>query len=375
VTRALVVAVALLALMPAVAGAHAVVQSTEPARGAALERAPDSVSVRFDEPVEAAFGAVRVFAADGERVDDGEVSHPGGDARQVAIGLRADLPDGGYTATYRVVSVDGHPVTGGFAFQVGAGGGGPGASVEELLDGASASPVTGTAYGADRALGYAAMAVAVGGLLFLVACWLPALGAEAGAARAAFARRWRTVFTAAVAVGLVTAALGLVFQAAIAGGTSFWAAADPSAVSEVAGTRAGRGWLLRLLAWGLLLATVALARRRPGRAATGAVGAAAAFLVVTPALAGHASVQSPVALLLPADVAHVAAMCAWVGGLVALLVVVPAGTRALAPGARAGLLAAVVRRFSTLALWSVVVLAATGLSAARSWPRSRCSSC
>lgn len=96
-------AVALVAalLAPSAASGHAVVQQTEPARGAALERAPGEVSFRFSEPIETSFGAVRVFDARGERVDEGDLLHPSGE--EAGIALRDDFPDGAYTATYRVV--------------------------------------------------------------------------------------------------------------------------------------------------------------------------------------------------------------------------------------------------------------------------------
>ena len=38
------------------------------------------------------------------------------------VELAPGLPEGSYTATYRVVSADAHPVSGGFVFSVGKGG-------------------------------------------------------------------------------------------------------------------------------------------------------------------------------------------------------------------------------------------------------------
>ncbi len=166
-----VLCVALLAL-PASAAAHAVVEQTQPMRGAALERAPERVAVTFDEPIESSFGALRVFAADGERVDVGDVERPASDA--IAVRLEDDLPDGAYTVTYRVVSADAHPVAGGYVFTVGRAGGRPAAAVSDLLD-EGAGPVTEVAFGAVRALSYAAIALLAGGLVFLLAVWLPGL--------------------------------------------------------------------------------------------------------------------------------------------------------------------------------------------------------
>ncbi len=65
-------------------------------------------------------------------------------------------------------------------------------------------------------------------------------------------------------------------------------------------------------------------------------------------------------MLFPLDVAHVAAMSLWLGGLVALVALLPAATGRLQPADRARLLAAVVKRFSPIALGAVAVLAVTG---------------
>jgi copper transport protein len=86
-----------------------------------------------------------------------------------------------------------------------------------------------------------------------------------------------------------------------------------------------------------------------------------AYLAIVPALSGHASTQSPTGVMFAANVAHVVAMSAWVGGLVALLLAVPAATARLDLGDRTALLAAVLGRFSAIALAAVAVLAATGL--------------
>jgi copper transport protein len=378
--------VAALAL-PQGAAAHAELVSSAPERGARVERAPERVAFRFSEPVEAGFGAVRVFDAEGERVDEGELLRPDEDSRAVGVALRGGLPDGSYTATYRVVSADSHPVSGGFVFTVGEGGAAPAATVAELIEEGEAGPATGAAFGAVRGLAYLAIALAVGGVIFLGAVWLPGLraasgaGADWAAASQAIAARFGRLAAATVALGLVTTALGIVLQGANAGGTSFWAALDPAVIGDVLGTRFGTIWGLRLIDWLLLgaLALVAVAAARLPvlrPASLGAAGLAArrlapapvlaaltlllGFLVVSPGLSGHAGVTEPELLVMSSDTLHVLAMSAWAGGLVALLLAVPAATRKLEPPDRTRLLAACLRRFSPLALAAVAVLLATG---------------
>src|SRR5947199_1023206 len=121
-SRLVILAALLFALvLPAGASAHARLQSTTPQAGAALDRAPAAVTVRFDEAVESAFGALTVTDANGERVDDGRLTRPAGNGSAVSVALRRGLRDGAYTADYRVVSDDGHPVAGAFVFRVGGG--------------------------------------------------------------------------------------------------------------------------------------------------------------------------------------------------------------------------------------------------------------
>jgi copper transport protein len=366
----------------------AALERSDPPAGATLREAPRSVTLAFNEPVEAKFGAVRVFDARGEQVDEGETIRAGGRGDRVGVALRPDLPDGPYTVAYRVVSADSHPVNGGFVFTVGKTGGLAAVPVDEVLADTEAGGVTATAFAVVRALGYAATAVAVGGMLFVALCWVPALAGTAEADprwRAAadrFAVRARRLIGPAVAVGLLLSIDAFVLQGATAAGTSFWGALNLSLLEDVATTRAGTAWLVRVAAWVLLAGLVALGARagiavtlRP--ATLGATGvavprvaplpvlgiaaAAGIALALAPGLGGHAGVQSPSWLYLGLDAAHVAAMSAWIGGLVFLVVALPAATRKLEPRARSRLLAAVASRFSPLALGAVAVLAATGV--------------
>jgi copper transport protein len=85
------------------------------------------------------------------------------------------------------------------------------------------------------------------------------------------------------------------------------------------------------------------------------------LLTLLPALSGHPSVQSPVALLLPSNVVHVVAMAAWLGGIAVLVLAMRSATRRLERANRSGLLVAVVARFSTLAGIAFAALFVTGV--------------
>lgn len=83
-------------------------------------------------------------------------------------------------------------------------------------------------------------------------------------------------------------------------------------------------------------------------------------LLLSAALTGHARTSSlPLPNLLVALV-HVTAAAAWIGGLLLLVTVAFHSVRGQDEAERARVLAPVVARFSDLALWSVVVLVASG---------------
>jgi copper transport protein len=382
VTRALATALAILLLLPAAASAHATLDATTPERGARLDAAPEQVTLTFSEGVEANFGAVRVYDNDGREVQEGNAFHPGDRGREVAVRLKPGLGDGGYTVTYRVISADSHPVSGGFVFVVGDAAA-PSTTVGELLgDDDAAGPVTGVAFGGARAVQYASIALGLGTLIFALYCWLPGLRAVAGGAEewseasAAFGRRARGLLLASALAGILSAAAAIVLQGAVAGGTSFWEAADPEVIGEVLGTRFGVFWGLAIVAWAITAVLAAPPRVMPvlEPAAVGATGLALpggsrlivlavplGLLAALPALGGHASVQPPVAVLFPANVLHVLAMAAWLGGVAVLVLALRPATVRLEQSDRTRLLASVVARFSAMAGLAVAVLLASGI--------------
>ena len=102
--------------------AHATLEATAPQRGARLDappRAGRAALRRVGERVARRREGVRRRAA--TRSQQGVAFHPGGRGDGSPCGCARGLPDGGYTATYRVISADSHPVSGGFTFTVGDG--------------------------------------------------------------------------------------------------------------------------------------------------------------------------------------------------------------------------------------------------------------
>jgi copper transport protein len=365
----LIAAFLVLLVLPGVASAHAVLESSTPTRGQVLKVAPKQVTFEFNEPVEASFGAVRVFDTEGEQVQSGDVFRPGDSDGSIGVGLPDGLEDGTYTATYRVVSADAHPVSGGLVFTVGKGGGVSDKTISELIAESDSGPVTGVAFWFDRWVGFLAIALAVGSLAFLLMLWTPLMARrhEVLEPRAEeTGRRLRLILGLAVGAGLLATLLAIPFQGAIAAGTDLWTALKPEVFREVVDTRFGMVMALRTLSWLSLIPLVLLSTRlirsdrRFGPTILFSI-VAAGFLVISPGLAGHASTQEPIWLLFPSDVLHVAAMSVWAGGLAALIFLLPVTTRGIERASdRTDVLTGFLLRFSSVALVCVIVIAASG---------------
>ena len=369
--------------------AHATLEGTEPARGSTVQEQPKAVVFHFSEAVEMNFSSVHVYDATGDVVDDGAPVHPDGVTSDVSIGLQPELAHGTYTATYRVISADGHPVSGGFLFSIGEAGAAPAKTVAELAGAANAGSETTTAFAVARAVQYGAIALAVGAFAFFLLPWLGGLRAVAGAGREwqetaeAFVSRTGVVFAIAVVAGLVSGGAGIVLQGQTASGGSLLDALSWSVVRQVLETHFGSIWGARLLVWLALGGTVLLAYLRGAmpvmRPATlssdglalprsfgnrgylGVMLVLLALLALSPAVAGHADAQNPTAILLPSTTLHVVAISVWIGGLAMLVFVLRGAISPLDLVNRGRLLASVLVRFSTIAGVCVAVVLLTGI--------------
>lgn len=335
---AAVLAVLALLLTAAPASAHATLVASDPAEGEVLAEAPDVVTFTFDEPVVLSDGSVQVFDAAGEPVG----SSAGARDAVVTADLPDGLTDGTYVVVWRVVSTDGHPITGSLTFSVGA----PSETVvPPQVEEASAAGIKGD-LGLAQALQYVGLLLAGGLVVFT--CWV--VGAAGLPSRPRVAVRLLTRIGAALTA--FAAALAVPLSGAYQQGLPFEETLSSQAFDL---TLVGDDLLVLVLQAAGLGAALAATRRavlsqRERVLAT--VGAGLA--VLSPALVGHTRSFEPVPLLVVTDVVHLGAGAVWLGGLAGLALALPT----LASRARET--AALVTRFSTLAAAVLAVLVATG---------------
>ena len=336
---AIAVVLAALTAAPAAFG-HAVLQTSTPGNNSITRTSPDAVTLEFNEPVETAFGSIRVYDCGGSRVDSGKISRPSEES--VAIAIDRTLPRGTYTVTWRVTSADAHPVAGGFVFNVKSAS--PGGECAQVF-GAGTPGTVDALFTFMRALDFALILLVVGGAAALALV----LRTAAFDLRALLYR-----ILAGLAVGFaVAAALCIVLQGAVAGGFGLSEAFRWSSVDSVLQTRFGKAFLWQLGLAAVIAPAAFLASRSRNRTLGALILVPALLVLPTVAAAGHARTSGAVAIVL--DVIHVAAASLWVGGLAfTVLALILAGAD------RWPLASQAVPVFSILAVGSVVTLILVG---------------
>ncbi|MFE3513977.1 copper resistance CopC/CopD family protein [Streptomyces sp. NPDC059166] len=333
------------------ASAHAALTGSDPEDGSVVATAPAQVTLTFSEQIAVGDDSIRVLDPSGKRADDGAPREvPGQGAVRYGVKLHSGLPDGTYTVAWQAVSADSHPVSGAFTFSVGA----PSETTVALPSGEAGGGLVGVLYGIARYAAYAGFILLAGGSAFVLACWQR--GAGARPLQRLVVRGWITITAATLVM--------LFLRNPYTGSGKLGDAFDLAGLQSVLDTKPGAALVSRLLLLGasaLFIAVLfgAYAKREDERErkdltfglATGGL-VIAIGLAGTWALAEHASTGIQPGIAMPADVLHLLAVAAWLGGLAALLI---------ALHRTPGLPIDAVRRFSRLAFGSVLVLTATGL--------------
>jgi len=288
------------ATSPNPAAAHAIVTASSPADRTSLTTPPPYVSITFSETVSSSLGGLDVLDGEGRRVDEGTLERPSADT--LRIGLRSGLADGTYIANYRVISADGHAISGAIVFGVGV-------SVDEgQADGVTkrTDPKAEAIGAIGRFLAYLGALGAAGAAFFL------AFLGDGGPGATATGRvvRWLSVLAVAGSAGVITV------QAALATGRGVGAVLDTAVLREVLAS--GLGAQTAVLLAGLAAVVIVPVTRGITAQLLALYGGLAT--VVAFVFWGHASEAPFVALAIAADVSHLLAAAIWFGGLLGLVV-------------------------------------------------------
>ena len=319
--------------------AHTQLESSTPAAGDTVMATPRELVLTFGGLVEEAGAFFRLLGPSGRNWTL-EGSRLPGSARALTSPMPALAP-GAYRLEWRVISGDGHPISGDFVFFVGAGGGAGGRPTElgtpppPSAEGLGSHEAAGRAPAGGAASAWLMVTRAGADAAVLLLAGLLMFGSLGGGVPSAR--------TATVTLALSAAAPALVAVYAWLWSGSVLGGGGAARIDALASLFTGRALTAELVLvafapWALLLA------RRP-RLAMVFAGSS----IVAGAFAGHASSYTPL-VSVPASALHQLVVATWLGGLLFLVT-----------EARSATFARSARRVSDAALGAVAAVALTGL--------------
>jgi copper transport protein len=369
------------------AAAHTRVERTRPANGDTVRTELTVVGIRFSRPVQASLTTLTLLR-DGVSVPVPAVRMADSTGHEYVLDT-GPLAAGAYEARWRTAGADGHVLTGTFAFVVAAPAvdsaatpGAPAAPPVGVVTAAAPSMVTDTvsaaqpgATGVVHSETERPLAVALRWTWFLALLGMIGVPAFRFGVLARITRDPAHAATAARAelglgfIALAAASLSVVvlcgrllLQASELGLTEQgWSGANLTGLLLRTGW--GLAWVLQAIAT-LAFVTGMLVVRAPHGRAAGWMGAGGSVLLLAavPSLSGHAAaVEGWTAIAILSDALHVLGAGVWLGSLAMLLAVgIPA---ALASGGDTeGVVAAMARAFSRMALVAASTVAVTGVA-------------
>ncbi len=333
--RVAVVAVILVLASTSPAVAHAELVDSDPDEGAVLAQAPAVITFTFSESVRGVPDGVEVLDATGDPIASSSRTRD----KALLVTLDDEVGTGSLVVAWRVVSADGHPITGTLTFAVGA----PSPDVDALDVGDRADDVP-LALSLVRWPAYAGLLLAVG-LVWFAVLLLPAETDLLG-------RGWRRLRLMA-RVGALVAAVSWLLALPL---TARYLRGGGSLLdSRTWGALPGEELALTGVTVALVVGAAWLLGESPGLSSRHTLAALTALLALAPLpLSGHTRSATDADLLVILDLIHLAAGAVWLGGLVGLALTLPS------VAGRHDVTALVVSRFSTAAAAVLAALVASG---------------
>ena len=309
-----------------------------------LEEAPAEVVLTFNEPVQLLAGSVRLFLGDETPLLlDSRVSKT-----DVVASFPVGLADGSYALSYRVVSADGHPIAGAITFTIGEDSADTPVPLVETL----APQATQSAVSTLTALEYISLLIFTGLLLFER---IVLRSNQSFTPRSVLVLRYSGMGAVASSVLLVPVSALNIMGGPLAAliTPSVWWPGMLWAPATVA----------TLIVLGIVTAYVMSAMRSSRRTARVLALVSSLSALAAPVLIGHSQLVDPRTLIVAADLGHLFAGAFWTGGLIGLILFLAAAFPSRKNGKEGTdpiLVASVVQRFSSYAIWSVILLTISG---------------
>jgi copper transport protein len=355
---ALLIGLVLITLCVSPVAAHAQLSESSPANGEQVESPPDEIALQFTgDGIQAA--TIEVVDDEGERVDVGEAEIDTEDPRTVRIPLD-DMGDGVYTVSWEILATDGHTTQGSFSFVVGdeelsrdailelhAGDGSDENEEDDI------NPVE----SAIKGLMLVSVLLLVGIPITMMSAVYPVLNRSSLHSSAGIQRMTRLVLGAAVSLFVSLLIFGLLQI------TASYSVLSTATLRQFLGTILGQVWVAQLLVAGTLIALTLIGIRKELSTTFWLGGIVTGGLLVQLLISwtSHSGSALDGAIGLVVDLSHLVGGALWLGGLLVMALIVPRLVTNVDPDDPARIVAAIIRRFSVVAITGVTLAVGAGL--------------
>ena len=383
---AVLLALFLTLLFPAIASAHAILLRSDPAKDSVLSIAPKQVRMWFSEALNPAFSTAVVVNGENKRVDNRDARVSSTDQTEMDVTLQPNLPPAVYIVIWRTDSAaDGHILRGSFIFSVAradgtvptlATGSNPGANV--LGGGNLTGLYTGQIDGSTLFNLLMITLVELGAIFWMGAqLWINfvlTISTEAHTEERTIneqvQRRFERYFSLPTLIVLFLANLGVLLgQALNLSGGDLASALSPTLLTGLATSgRFGMYWMMRevVILIAMIPALYMLFQQQRPRIARTVLPIVNLFLasalLIAITMSGHAAAVNPniVPYAIVLDWLHLLAASLWVGGIIYIATNYLPVLRYLPIPQQARSLVTVLPYFSPLAVAGVLIMATTG---------------
>ncbi|EHF3619090.1 copper resistance protein [Listeria innocua] len=323
--------------------AHAYLENSNPADQSHIKTAPEKVTLVFNEEIEADFPLIEVKDSSGKRVETGKTAVSKKNDHMVEASLPAELKADVYSVSWRVVSADGHTVSGVISFKLG-----------DTKATFQSTEVPSNAFdlqisSVQKAILYIGFSLFIGMLVFGLGLY-----PRKEQLTAKITTRLKKIIWFALAFLGTALLMQLFVQTSITTGVSISESFQPDKLAAFLTTKTGYIWLSELISWlVLVIFTVIMVRKNKQWSwfALLTESALIGYLIFAKAQNGHAAASADKIVSITADMLHMIAASVWVGGILVLLFVLP----------KTGKAREVWSRFAIVAIIAVASILVSGL--------------
>ncbi|MGW6663682.1 MULTISPECIES: copper resistance protein CopC [Peribacillus] len=348
----LIVSLFVLLLNPAMAFGHATIISSNPSPNEAMDALPEKISIQFSENIQPAFHSLEVFSQDGDKIQIQDSAISEQSEKVLEAKWKDTIDEGIYYIKWRVVSSDGHPIEGTIPFQFGDSAG---------LSGQENSEVNASFPNSInvilQSLQYICFAALTGILFFRLSLMKDSRLFEAS-------RRTRLYLWSSYAGLAFSIFCNLPLKVTLDAGVGWTDAFKVSYIKEVLNaTNFGSVWIIEILILLLLFLVIYfMLENTLNKSLPYLSFIIIACLMICKALTGHTAAVPNQVLAVLMDFLHLFSMALWLGGIMALLVILPglANRQAVQEDKRT-FYWSIISRFSKWSFLFVIILIVSGI--------------